>query len=48
MMWLAEIEAHIGGMSELRDIVGAMRSLAAMRVQEAEHALCSIRAVTWK
>ena len=43
MMRLAEIQAHIGGMSELRDIVGAMRSLAAMRVQEAEHALCGIR-----
>ena len=25
MMRLAEIQAHIGGMSELRDIVGAMR-----------------------
>lgn len=43
MMRLAEIEAHIGGMSELRDIVGAMRSLAAMRVQEAEQALRGIR-----
>lgn len=43
MMRLAEIEAHIGGMSELRDIIGAMRSLAAMRVQEAEQALCGIR-----
>jgi F-type H+-transporting ATPase subunit gamma len=40
---LAEIQAHIGSMGELRDIVGAMRSLAGMRVQEAQHALPGIR-----
>jgi F-type H+-transporting ATPase subunit gamma len=39
MTRLAEIQAHIGSMGELRDIVGAMRSLAGMRVQEAQHAL---------
>jgi F-type H+-transporting ATPase subunit gamma len=39
---LAEIQAHIGGMGELRDIIGAMRSLAGMRVQEAQHALPGI------
>jgi F-type H+-transporting ATPase subunit gamma len=36
---LAEIQAHIGSMGELRDIIGAMRSLAGMRAQEAQHAL---------
>lgn len=39
MTRLAEIQAHIGSMGELRDIVGAMRSLAGMRVLEAQHAL---------
>jgi F-type H+-transporting ATPase subunit gamma len=43
MIRLAEIEAHIAGISELLDIVGAMRSLASMRVQEAHHALPGIR-----
>ncbi|WOJ91327.1 FoF1 ATP synthase subunit gamma [Methylocapsa polymorpha] len=42
MTRLAEIQAHIGSMGELRDIVGAMRSLAGMRVQEAQHALPGI------
>ncbi len=42
-MRLAEIEAHIGSMGELLDIVGAMRSLASMRVQEAQRALPAIR-----
>lgn len=42
MTRLAEIQAHIGGMGELRDIVGAMRSLAGMRVREAQHALPGI------
>jgi len=32
---LVETRARIGGMSELHDIVGAMRALAAMRMQEA-------------
>ena len=43
MTRLAEIEAHIASMGELLDIVGAMRSLAGMRVQEAQHALPGIR-----
>jgi F-type H+-transporting ATPase subunit gamma len=43
MTRLAEIQGHIASMDELRDIVGAMRSLAGMRVQEAQHALPGIR-----
>lgn len=43
MMRLAELRAHIGSMTELLDIVGAMRSLAGMRVLEAQHALPGIR-----
>jgi F-type H+-transporting ATPase subunit gamma len=43
MMRLAEVEAHIRSMGELLDIVGAMRSLASMRVQEAQRALPAIR-----
>ncbi len=43
MTRLAEIQAHLQGMAELRDIVGAMRSLAGMRLQEALHALPGIR-----
>jgi F-type H+-transporting ATPase subunit gamma len=46
MIRLAEIETHIAGISELRDIVGAMRSLASMRVQEAHRALPGIRRYT--
>ncbi len=42
MTRLSEIQAHIGSMSELRNIVGAMRSLAGMRVQEAQQALLGI------
>jgi F-type H+-transporting ATPase subunit gamma len=42
-MRLAEVEIHIASMSELRDIVGAMRSLASMRVQEAHRTLPGIR-----
>jgi F-type H+-transporting ATPase subunit gamma len=42
MTLLAEIEGRIASMSELMDIVGAMRSLAGMRVQEAERALPGI------
>lgn len=42
-MRLAEIEAHIGNMAELREIFGAMRSLASMRVQEATRILPGIR-----
>lgn len=43
MTCLAEVEAHIATMGELLDIVGAMRSLASMRVQEAHRALPDIR-----
>jgi len=43
MMRLAEIEAHIAGTGELLDIVGALRSLAGMRMQEAYRALPGIR-----
>jgi len=42
-MRLAEIESHIGSMIELREIVSAMRSLASMRVQEAQRVLPGIR-----
>jgi F-type H+-transporting ATPase subunit gamma len=42
MTRLAEIEGRIGSMDELLDIVGAMRSLAGMRLQEAQHALPGI------
>ena len=34
MTRLSEIQSHIASMGELLDIVGAMRSLAGMRVQE--------------
>jgi F-type H+-transporting ATPase subunit gamma len=40
---LADIERHIGSMTELLDIVGAMRSLASMRLQEAQRALPGMR-----
>ncbi len=43
MTRLADIEAHIGGMGELLEIVGAMRSLAGMRLQEAQRTLPGIR-----
>lgn len=43
MTRLSEIQAHIGSLSELRNIVGAMHALAGMRVQEAQHALPGIR-----
>ncbi|HUZ74192.1 MAG TPA: FoF1 ATP synthase subunit gamma [Stellaceae bacterium] len=43
MMRLAEIELHLGSIGELLDVVGAMRSLASMRVQEALRALPGIR-----
>jgi F-type H+-transporting ATPase subunit gamma len=43
MTRLAEVEAHISNMSELLDIVGAMRSLAGMRMQEAQRTLPGIR-----
>jgi F-type H+-transporting ATPase subunit gamma len=43
MMRLAEIQAHVASMGELLDIVGAMRSLSSMRVQEAHRALSGAR-----
>lgn len=43
MTLFVEIQGHIASMRELRDIVSAMRSLAGMRVQEAQRALPSIR-----
>src|SRR5579871_3740587 len=43
MSRLAEIEGHIASMSELLDIVSAMRSLAGMQVREAQRALPGIR-----
>ena len=43
MTRLTEVEAHILSMGELLDIVGAMRSLASMRVQEAQRVLPGIR-----
>lgn len=43
MTRLAQIEGHIGSMAELQDILGAMRALAGMRVQEAQHGLQAIR-----
>lgn len=43
MTRLSEIQSHIGSIDELLDIVGAMRSLAGMRVQESQHALPGIR-----
>ena len=43
MMRLAEIELHVASIGGLRDVVGAMRSLASMRVQEALRTLPGIR-----
>ena len=43
MTRLTEFEAHMASMSELLDIIGALRSLASMRVQEAHRALPHIR-----
>lgn len=43
MTRLAQVQARIGAVSELLDIVSAMRSLARMRMQEAQKALPGIR-----
>lgn len=43
MTRLAELQGQIASMDELNDIVGAMRSLAGMRAQEAQHALPGVR-----
>jgi F-type H+-transporting ATPase subunit gamma len=40
---LSEIQAHIDSMGELRDIIGAMRSLAGMRLQETQNSLPAVR-----
>jgi F-type H+-transporting ATPase subunit gamma len=42
-MRFAELERQIATIGELRDIIGAMRSLAGVRVQEAQHALPGVR-----
>ena len=42
-MRLAEIERHVASMEELQGIVGAMRAIASMRMQEAVRALPSVR-----
>jgi F-type H+-transporting ATPase subunit gamma len=42
-MRLAEIERHVGSMEELQRIVGAMRAIASMRMQEAVRALANVR-----
>jgi len=43
MMRLADIERRVSSMEELERIVGAMRAIASMRVQEAVRALASVR-----
>jgi F-type H+-transporting ATPase subunit gamma len=43
MTRLVEVESHIASVGDLLDIVGAMRSLASMRVQEAHRALPGVR-----
>ena len=43
MTRLADIRLQIGSMGELRSLVGALRSLAGMRVQEAQCALQDVR-----
>lgn len=43
-MRLVEIERHVASMEELQRIVGAMRAIASMRMQEAARALESVRA----
>ncbi|MGE5269937.1 MAG: F0F1 ATP synthase subunit gamma [Thiohalocapsa sp.] len=42
-MRFAELERHIASIGELRNIIGAMRSLAGIRVQEAQRALPGVR-----
>lgn len=42
-MRFAELERHIASIGELRNIIGAMRSLAGIRVQEAQRALPAVR-----
>jgi len=40
---LADIQAHVAGMQELSQIIGSMRAVANLRVQEALGALSSVR-----
>lgn len=42
-MRLAEIERHVSSMRELEHVVGAMRAIASMHMQEAVRALSSVR-----
>jgi F-type H+-transporting ATPase subunit gamma len=42
-MRLAQIQRHVASMEELQRIVGAMRAIASMRMQEAVRALSSVR-----
>lgn len=42
-MRFVELERHIASIGELRDIIGALRSLAGIRVQEAQRALPGVR-----
>jgi F-type H+-transporting ATPase subunit gamma len=42
-MRFVELKRHIASVSELRDIIGALRSLAGIRVQEAQRALPAAR-----
>ena len=42
-MRLTEIERHVASMEELQRIVGAMRAIASVRMQEAVRALASVR-----
>ena len=43
MKRLAEVQSHIASMGSLSDLVGAMRPLASMRMQEAQRALPAAR-----
>lgn len=43
MRQLSDIRLRIAGLQELTDVVGAMRALAGMRLQEAQQALSGIR-----
>lgn len=46
MQRLAELQARIRSLGELRDVVGAMRSLSAVRVQQAHETILAIRQYT--
>src|SRR5579875_1073526 len=40
---LSEIEARVASFTQLQDVIGVMRSLAATRVQQAQNSLAAIR-----